>query len=355
MVTRILFYCTAAVCLYLLWPMALPILVGMTLAYASEDLLEKILSRLPLRTLTHRYAAVASIAALSLTLFAIPVAVLIGSAIRDIAKFLSESNFANYFQNSGGSSDIRNFVAVWVSTKLGAHGLAFSIQEIADTINTWVLALSKSLASGLTSVLTETPKFLFHLNMIFLSWVVFTVTGKAMRTRLLPILIPFPRERQVLCEITGNIIRGLMVSTFLVAIIQAILVLFVLIIFQVPQAITLGFLAFFAAFIPVFGTGIILVPSAIFLFSQGQYLGAVITASSTLVVGLVDNLLRPLLLKNAVDLNMFWLFLALLGGLSQFGIAGTVIGPLFFALFSAFARTLETLTTDQETIEPPQS
>lgn len=346
MISRILFYGSALICGYILWPMAVPILIGITLAYASEELMEKILKNLPVKTEVRRYVAVGVLALLTMTLIAVPIAVLIGSAIRDAAFFLSEAHLAEFLQEKTGSSDIRNAIALWASNKLDAHGLAFSIQEIADTVNSGILALSKSAASVLTSAVAETPKLVFHLTMIFFTWVIFTVNGRELRNRFLPVLIPFNRERQVLCEITGNIVRGLIVSTFLVAIVQAVLATTVLALCNVPRAAALGVMAFIASFIPLIGTGIIMIPSAIYLAGQDQLIAAAIVAGSTFAIGITDNLLRPLLLKNAVDLNIFWLFLALIGGLSQFGITGTLIGPLFFALFLAFSQTLETLKED---------
>jgi hypothetical protein len=73
---------------------------------------------------------------------------------------------------------------------------------------------------------------------------------------------------------------------------------------------------------------------SILLFSTGEIgKGLIMVAGGTVVVGLVDNLLRPVLVGREAKLPDYLVLLGTLGGLTVFGIAGFVAGPIIAALF----------------------
>jgi predicted PurR-regulated permease PerM len=73
---------------------------------------------------------------------------------------------------------------------------------------------------------------------------------------------------------------------------------------------------------------------AIWMFVTGQ-LGsaAALTAWGVLVIGLIDNVLRPILVGKDTRLPDYLVLLATLGGISAFGLNGFVIGPVIAAMF----------------------
>ncbi|MDF2154988.1 AI-2E family transporter [Vibrio sp. CAU 1672] len=89
----------------------------------------------------------------------------------------------------------------------------------------------------------------------------------------------------------------------------------------------------FASFIPVVGTALIWIPAAAYLFLTGDTTWAIfLTAWSVIVVGSIDNLLRPLLMQGSAGMNTLMIFFSLLGGLHLFGLIGLIYGPLIFAI-----------------------
>src|SRR5690606_3651334 len=75
-------------------------------------------------------------------------------------------------------------------------------------------------------------------------------------------------------------------------------------------------------------------PAAIVLFATGAFWkGVVLVLGGTLAIGLVDNLLRPVLVGRATGMPDYLVLLATLGGLTVFGLAGFVAGPVIAALF----------------------
>ncbi|MEO8655792.1 MAG: AI-2E family transporter, partial [Ramlibacter sp.] len=92
----------------------------------------------------------------------------------------------------------------------------------------------------------------------------------------------------------------------------------------------------FLSLLPAVGAAIVWVPVAIYFVVTGSvWQGVALTAWGVLVIGLVDNLLRPILVGKDTRMPDYVVLIATLGGLSVFGLNGFVIGPVIAALFIA--------------------
>jgi predicted PurR-regulated permease PerM len=88
--------------------------------------------------------------------------------------------------------------------------------------------------------------------------------------------------------------------------------------------------------VPVFGAFIVWIPAAIFLAATGSVGKALIlTVWGTVVVGLIDNLLYPMLVGDRLRLHTAAVFVAIVGGLALFGASGLVLGPVILAVTQA--------------------
>lgn len=93
-----------------------------------------------------------------------------------------------------------------------------------------------------------------------------------------------------------------------------------------------GTLMGFTSFIPVVGTALVWVPAVVYLFILGRSGAAVFLALWCIIlVGSIDNFLRPFFMKGQAGMSTFYIFLAILGGIQWFGLAGIVYGPLILA------------------------
>lgn len=103
----------------------------------------------------------------------------------------------------------------------------------------------------------------------------------------------------------------------------------------VPGSIILAFILTIAAFIPAVGPVIVWLPVAGFMLLKGNTTNAIILiALCTIVLGYIDNFLKPKLIGDKIKLNSFIIFIAVMGGISAFGILGIFAGPLIFALLA---------------------
>jgi predicted PurR-regulated permease PerM len=91
--------------------------------------------------------------------------------------------------------------------------------------------------------------------------------------------------------------------------------------------------------IPGIGTALVWVPAVIYLFSVGRTLPAIgLLLWCAIVVGMADNVLRPLLVGKDTEMPDLLVLLSTFGGLALFGAVGLVIGPVIAALFLAMWR-----------------
>jgi len=103
---------------------------------------------------------------------------------------------------------------------------------------------------------------------------------------------------------------------------------------HVPSPLLFGVLTLATTFIPAIGTALIGLPLAGLLWIIGRSGSAIfLLVWTTVVTGLIDNLIRPLLVKGGTQLDGSLIFFSLIGGVLAFGPIGIIVGPLAFALF----------------------
>jgi predicted PurR-regulated permease PerM len=121
-----------------------------------------------------------------------------------------------------------------------------------------------------------------------------------------------------------------------VAIIQGALGSIAFAVLGLSGAILWGTVMAFLSLLPAVGAALVWGPVAIYLFATGSLWGALgLTLWGVLVIGLVDNLLRPILVGKDTKMPDYLVLISTVGGLSIFGINGFVIGPVIAAMFMA--------------------
>jgi predicted PurR-regulated permease PerM len=93
------------------------------------------------------------------------------------------------------------------------------------------------------------------------------------------------------------------------------------------------------AFIPAIGAAsVCLLAAALLLVTGHPYMALFLALWGILIVGLVDNVVKPLLIKGGMELHGAVVFFSLIGGLAAFGAIGLLVGPLVVSLFLALVR-----------------
>ena len=142
----------------------------------------------------------------------------------------------------------------------------------------------------------------------------------------------------------NRVVRATVKGNLLVAVTQGALGGLIFWVLDIPSVLLWAVLMAFLSLLPAVGAGIVWAPvAAFFLLSGAIWQGVVLTLFGIFVIGLVDNLLRPILVGKDTKMPDYMILISTLGGLAVFGLNGFVIGPLIAALFmSSWAIFIET-------------
>jgi len=131
--------------------------------------------------------------------------------------------------------------------------------------------------------------------------------------------------------LAAKAVRGVALGVVVTALIQSLLAATGLALAGVP-AVTLLTAAIFVLCVAQIGPGLVLIPVVIWLFMQEQTLWGSIMVVWTIIVGTIDNFIRPVLIKKGADLPLLLIFAGVIGGLISFGVIGLFIGPVLLAV-----------------------
>ncbi len=134
----------------------------------------------------------------------------------------------------------------------------------------------------------------------------------------------------------SHAISGVMKGYLLIGVLQGVLLGLGLWVFGIPNPALWGVFAGIASLIPTIGTALVSVPAVIFLFSVGNTAAAIgLAVWSGFLVGMIDNLLSPVIVGRKIDIHPMFILFSVLGGVALMGPAGILIGPLIVSFIYA--------------------
>jgi predicted PurR-regulated permease PerM len=162
------------------------------------------------------------------------------------------------------------------------------------------------------------------------------------------------RERHLLgrfAEVSRATIKG----TLVVGIVQGAIGGTAFAVLGLGAPVLWGVVMAFLSILPAVGTALVWLPAAIYLLFNGQVVGGIaLIIVGVLVIGSVDNVLRPILVGRDTRMADYLILLATLGGLAGFGLAGIVIGPIIAAFFLSVWHMAEQEFNDAQPEPAPE-
>lgn len=153
------------------------------------------------------------------------------------------------------------------------------------------------------------------------------------------ILRGLPLEYDIARQLAGRflaIVRATIKGSVVVGLVQGGLGSITFWIVGVEAALLLGLLMAIFSLLPAVGTGIVWLPMAIYLLATGAiWEGIFVIVSGVAVIGMADNVLRPILVGRDTGIPDWIILVTTLGGIATMGLAGVVLGPLLAGLFLA--------------------
>ena len=213
--------------------------------------------------------------------------------------------------------------------QLAADGeLSDEARQMLRTVVQWLLAVGAVLGSGIA-----------QLGLSILCTFFFYRDGEAALQRLRDVLghVAGDRARHLLAVAYGTL-KGIVYGVIGSALSQALLATIGYWLSGVPAPFLLGLATGFFGIIPG-GPAIIWLPAAIWLFRSGETAWAIfLIAWSALLVGNIDNVIRPLFVARGSALPVLLVLIGILGGAMTFGFIGIFLGPTILALLYALMR-----------------
>jgi predicted PurR-regulated permease PerM len=206
--------------------------------------------------------------------------------------------------------------------------------QITAKVAESVEAIGKFLVGGLSSFALGTANFLFMTLVFFYTLFFFQLDGPRVVERILYYLPLNDHDERRMLERFTSVTRAMIKGTLLIGMIQGALAGLAFAVAGVGNAVFWGTVMAVLSIVPGIGSAAIWVPASIILVFQGHLVAGIgLMLFCGLVVGSIDNVLRPKLVGKDANMHELMIFFGTLGGLFMFGMAGLLIGPLVASLF----------------------
>lgn len=232
-----------------------------------------------------------------------------------------------------------------------------SFENLKERFSESAMAAGKFVAQH--SLKVGQNAFVFALDVGILLYVAFFLLRdgeKIMRMLYKALPLGDARERLLFhkfAEVTRATVKGNVV----ISLIQGSIGGITFALLGIPGSFLWGVVMVCASLLPAIGAGIVWAPVAVYLLVVGSYFQAItLVLVGVFIIGLIDNILRPILVGRDTKLPDYIVLLSTLGGLVLFGINGFVMGPLIAAMFVAFwgifIREFQTERVEDSGAEP---
>ena len=319
----------------MLMPFFEPILWSITLAILFQPVH---------RQLTIRFSGRENLAACS-TLLLITVVVIAPSLF--LFTTMVKEGLNLYQALASGDIDISQALN-WIQASLPsvtafAENLGIDIEQTKQNLSASALASGQWLAAHLLTFGQNTMRFAVYFFLMLYLLFFFLRDGDRIVRIIIDVLpIGDQRERDLLdkfAEVSKATIKG----TLVVGIIQGSLGGIMFALLGIESAIFWGVIMTLLSVLPAIGSALVWIPAAFYLIANGMLLkGLIMILFGSLVIGLVDNILRPILVGRDTKMPDYLILLSTLGGLTMIGVSGFVLGPViaafFLAIWTMFAR-----------------
>ncbi|WP_244425497.1 AI-2E family transporter [Bradyrhizobium sp. STM 3843] len=271
--------------------------------------------------------AAAIVTAISLAVMIGPVT-WIGFGLADGAKYLTEQLSAGGFQVPSPPARIRDWPLIGERLFDVWSTASSNIEALAQPLLPHIKSLLRSVVAMLGSVGFGALKFLAAIilaGFLFPSGPGLVETSRRIMARILP------QRSEDLLALAGATIRSVSQGVIGIALLQAILIGIGLKFIGMASA---GLLAFAVMILSILqlGAAIVLLPCLVWIWMTKEFAIALLITVYLVVVGLADNVLKPLLMGRGLTTPMPVIFIGLLGGTIAHGLVGLFIGPIILAV-----------------------
>jgi predicted PurR-regulated permease PerM len=207
-------------------------------------------------------------------------------------------------------------------------------ETIMQKVGIVVSNISKLLVGGLSSVTLGTANFLFMAFVLLYTMYFFQMDGDKLIRKILYYLPLKSSDENLMLDKFTSVTRATLKGSLLIGLLQGGLAGIAFAVVGIENSVFWGTIMAVLSIIPSVGSALVWGPASIILLIQGNIAGGVgLLVFCGLVVGSLDNVLRPILVGKDIKMHELMIFFGTLGGIVMFGITGIFIGPLIASLF----------------------
>ena len=269
-----------------------------------------------------------------LVIVVVPLILIIGAMVDEAAYFSQRVRSGGldlraYFQQ------VVDALPAWLHGLLGRFGV-FNLQDVIDKLSAALVQGGQALTARALAIGQNTLLMVVNLGIMLYLLFFFLRDGRDL-ARLIRGAIPMqPAHTNYLLHKFATVVRATVKGTVVVALVQGLLGGLAFAVLGIGGAVLWGVTMAVLSLVPAVGSALIWAPVAIYLLATGSVVsGMGLAVWGVGVMGMVDNVLRPLLVGKETKLPDFLVLLSTIGGISIFGLNGFVIGPAIAALFVA--------------------
>ncbi len=235
-----------------------------------------------------------------------------------------------------------------------SHPWLQRITEVAES-----QGLLAEAQDAVTSVATNVPGYLggslwVTAQLLFTAFILFYFfrDRRLLLSRLKSLLPLTTKETDRTFQRIEDTIFGTLYGSLVVAMVQGVLGGLIFWFLGLPAPILWGAIMGLLAVIPTLGTFVVWGPTAVGLAIRGEFVqAAILVAWGCIAIGLIDNFLYPILVGKRLRLHPLLVFIAVVGGLASFGMAGVVLGPVALSVTDALIEVWRRRTADGNNAE----
>lgn len=264
----------------------------------------------------------------------IPMSLILGALIREGTELVSQVQ-SGAIDPSSVLGNLQDSLPPWAQHWLDRFGID-NFEAARERLVELLRQASQAIASRALSIGQDTLR-LFVSAGIMLYVLFFLFRDGRLIARNVRSAMPLSEEYNAqLTTRFAAVVRATVKGNIVIAVIQGTIGGVAFWLLGVKGALLWGTLMTFLSLLPAVGAALVWAPAAAYLILSGAIgKGIVLIVVGTLVIGLVDNLLRPVLVGRDTRMPDYVVLISTLGGISIFGINGFVIGPAIAALFVA--------------------
>ena len=323
--------------LLILRPHLHSIILGLLLASVFAPLHRRILARMPKYENVAAFFCVLLVSLLVIVPSSVLGAVLVNQAVatfQTMHTWVTDGNLQKAMESPRVQAWLQRPLVARARSTIETH---LKVQneggaELAKPLFDLTRTVLEFTGRKLLPVLSATGALLMgFVIMLFVMFYAFR-DGQAMIQYVLH-LSPLPEsQEQMVIERIRHVARAVLLGTFLTSSAQAVAAMIGFAIVGIP-AVFWGVMVGVASLIPVVGTALVWVPAALYLFLTGHTGSAVLLAVwCALLVGMLDNVLKPILVGRRFGMSSALIFFAIIGGIQLFGPVGILYVPLIFGV-----------------------